>query len=174
MPCTPRSRRRSTSSRRSTPTTSSRSKTISPPSSKISRTSTWRPLPPPQHPESPHVAQVFRRQRTTRDLAGHPLRAEIAYGITSLNPGTADPARLLALSRAHWAIENKVHWVRDVTFDEDRSRVRKHAGAHVMASLRNLALSLLRLAGAQNIARALRRCGWERTAALRLIGIALA
>lgn len=67
-----------------------------------------------------------------------------------------------------------MHWVRDVTFDEDRSRVRKHAGAHVMASLRNLALSLLRLAGAQNIARALRRCGWERTAALRLIGIALA
>src|SRR5574341_1391555 len=124
--------------------------------------------------ETQHVAQVFRLQRTTTDLAGHPLRAEIAYGITSLNPGTADPARLLALSRAHWAIENKVHWVRDVTFDEDRSRVRKHAGAHVMASLRNLALSLLRLAGAQNIARALRRCGWERTAALRLIGIALA
>ena len=90
--------------------------------------------------------------------------------MTSLNLGKADPTRLLALTRAHWAIENKVHWVRDVTFNKDRSWVRKHAGAHVTASPRNLALSLLWLAGAQNIARALRCCGWERTEALRPTG----
>jgi predicted transposase YbfD/YdcC len=49
----------------------------------------------------------------------------VVYEITSLAPEQADPARLLALTRAHWVIENKVHWVRDVTFDEDRCRVRK-------------------------------------------------
>ena len=98
----------------------------------------------------------------------------MAYGITSLTPAEADPARLLALNRGHWSIENRLHWVRDVTFDEDRCRVRKRAGAHVMASLRNVAISLLRLAGAANIAQALRRCSWNRSHALRLIGIALA
>jgi hypothetical protein len=98
----------------------------------------------------------------------------VAYGVTSLAPGQADPARLLALNRAHWAIENRLHWVRDVTFDEDRSQVRKGAGPHIMASLRNLVISLLRLAGAQNIARALRRCAWHAPTALRLIGLALA
>jgi len=118
------------------------------------------------------VAQVFCLRRHTTDLTGQLLRAEVVYGITSLSPAQADPARLLALNRAHWAIENKLHWVRDVTFDEDRSQVRKHAGPHVMASLRNLALSLLRLAGATNIAQALRRCAWHRALPLRLIGIA--
>jgi hypothetical protein len=98
----------------------------------------------------------------------------VAYGITSLPREQADPARLLALNRAHWAIENRLHWVRDVTFDEDRCRIRKGAGAHVMASLRNVAISLLRLAGAANIAQALRRCAWNRRRALRLIGLAVA
>lgn len=118
------------------------------------------------------MAQVFCLHRHTTDLAGAPLRAEVVYGVTSLSPAHADPARLLALNRAHWSIENRLHWVRDVTFDEDRSRVRKHAGPHVMASLRNVALSLLRLAGATNIAQALRRCAWQRALPLRLIGIA--
>lgn len=122
----------------------------------------------------PYAAQVFCLHRHTTDLAGQLLRAEVAYGLTSLSPAQADPARLLALTRGHWAIENKVHWVRDVTFDEDRSQVRKHAGPHVMASLRNVAVSLLRLAGVTNIAHGLRRCAWQPAAALRLIGIALA
>lgn len=120
------------------------------------------------------MAQVFCLHRHTTDLAGQFLRAEVAYGITSLSPAQAAPRRLLALNRGHWTIENKVHWVRDVTFDEDRSQVRKHAGPHVMASLRNLALSLLRLAGATNIAHGLRRCAWQPATALRLIGIASA
>jgi predicted transposase YbfD/YdcC len=45
----------------------------------------------------------------------------VVYGVTSLPPERATPARLLELVRGHWAIENKSHWVRDVTFDEDRS-----------------------------------------------------
>ncbi len=80
---------------------------------------------------------------------------------------------MLELSRAHWTIENRLHWVRDVTFDEDRCRIRKGAGAQVMASLRNLAISLLRMAGARYIAPALRACARMGENVLRLIGMPL-
>jgi hypothetical protein len=80
---------------------------------------------------------------------------------------------LLSLSRGHWSIENRLHWVRDVTFDEDRSQVRKGMGAQVMASLRNLAISLLRMAGARYIAPALRHCARLGSQVLRLIGLRL-
>ena len=70
---------------------------------------------------------------------------EIAYLVTSLSAEDASPARLLALNRAHWAIENRLHHVRDVSLGEDRCRVR--AGARPLAALRNLAVSLLRKSG---------------------------
>lgn len=95
------------------------------------------------------------------------------HGLSSLPVQRATPARLLALSRGQWTIENRLHWVRDVTFDEDRSRVRSGAGAQVMASLRNLAISLLRLAGAPYIAPPLRRCARSDPQTLRLIGLRL-
>jgi hypothetical protein len=95
----------------------------------------------------------------------------VLYGITSLPPAAASPARLLALHRGHWAIENKVHYVRDRTFDEDRSQVRKHGAPQAMASLRNLAISVLRLAGADNIAAALRFCARKVRRTLRLLGL---
>lgn len=77
----------------------------------------------------------------------------------------------MTLVRNHWTIENRVHWVRDVTFDEDRCRIRKGKGALVMASLRNAAISLLRIAGARFIAPALRYCARMEKRALRMIGI---
>jgi hypothetical protein len=95
----------------------------------------------------------------------------VLYGITSLTPAAASPARLLALHRGHWAIENKVHYVRDRTFDEDRSQVRKRGAPQAMASLRNLAISVLRLAGADNIAAALRSCARKLRLTLRLLGL---
>lgn len=60
------------------------------------------------------------------------------------------------MKKAHWGIENRLHWVRDVSFDEDRSQVRTGHGPQVMAALRNLAITALRLAGITNIAQALR------------------
>lgn len=119
----------------------------------------------------PHCGQVFEVERTVRKLDGTPLRHEIVQGITSLTAEKASPRRLLEIIRGHWSIENRLHWVRDVTFDEDRSQVRKGAGAQVMASLRNLAISLLRLAGVANIAAALRHCGRSVSKTLRLIGL---
>ena len=122
----------------------------------------------------PHVGQVFCLRRTTTLLATGAARRETVYGVTSLSAAQASPARLLALVRAHWTIENRLHWVRDVTFDEDRSQIRRGAGPQVMATLRNLAISLLRLAGAPLIAPALRQAGWAGQALIcRLLGIKL-
>jgi hypothetical protein len=95
----------------------------------------------------------------------------VSYGVTSLTPAAAAPARLLDLNRGHWAIENRVHYVRDRTFDEDRSQVRRHRAPQSLATLRNVAISLLRLAGAHNIAAALRTCARHVRATLRLIGL---
>lgn len=118
----------------------------------------------------PHVQQVFAIDRTRRELDGSLLSHEVIYGLTSRAAEKASPEQILAFNRGHWSIENKLHWVRDVTFDEDRSQVRKGRGAHLMATLRNIAISLLRLAGAKNIASALRRGARNMGQALRLIG----
>ena len=99
--------------------------------------------------------------------------AAVVYGITSLRPERATPERLLDLVRGHWQIENKSHWVRDVTFYADRSQVRCGNIPHVMAALRNTAIGLLRWAGHTNIAAACRRLAAQPAQALALIGIAL-
>jgi hypothetical protein len=119
----------------------------------------------------PHVAQVFTLTRHTTDLAGGHPRTEVAYGVTSLDAARADPARLAMLVRGQWEIENRAHWVRDVTFGEDASQVRAGHGPQVMATLRNLAISLLRLAGQRNIARGVRWAGRDPTRAFGLLGI---
>ncbi len=120
----------------------------------------------------PYAAQVFAIQRETTNLVTGEFHSETVYGVTSLSPQKARPSRLLALNRQHWSIENGLHYVRDMSFDEDRCRIRKRAGAQVMATLRNLAISLLRLAGAASIAPALRFCSRSRLRPLRLIGVA--
>ena len=87
------------------------------------------------------------------------------------DPKRATPGRVLELVRGHWAIENKSHWVRDVTFDEERSQVRGGNIPQVMAALRNTAIGLLRWAGYTNIAAACRRLAAQPAQALALIGI---
>lgn len=118
----------------------------------------------------PHVGQAFCIKRERKLQPSGKTTTETVYGITSLHPEKADPERLMTLVRNHWTIENRLHWVRDVTFDEDRCRIRK-GGALVMASLRNVAISLLRIAGARFIAPALRHCARMGKQALRFIGI---
>jgi predicted transposase YbfD/YdcC len=121
----------------------------------------------------PGLAQVFElgrhiiTQKTTEE------RVEVVYGVTSLSPERGTPERLLALVRGHWQIENRSHWVRDVTFDEDRSQVRCGSIPQVMATLRNTTIGLLRWAGYSNIAAAGRRFAAQPELALTLIGIKL-
>lgn len=105
----------------------------------------------------PGLQQVLRLERQVTDKRTQVARTEVVYGVTSLEPARATPAQLLALWRGHWAIENKLHWVRDVTYGEDASAIRSGSAPQVMAALRNLALSLFRLAGEINIAAACRR-----------------
>lgn len=116
------------------------------------------------------LGQVLRIERTITNKRTGRTTSEVAYAITSLSPEEATPAQLLKAWREHWHIENKLHWVRDVTFDEDRSTVRKGHIPQVMAALRNLAISLLRLLGATNIAQACRRCAASAPLVLALLG----
>jgi predicted transposase YbfD/YdcC len=81
---------------------------------------------------------------------------ETGYAITSLTVIQARPTCLASLARGHRGTGNRLHWVRDVTYGEDRSQVRTGNGPRVMASLRNLALAVLRLTGHTSIAAALR------------------
>jgi len=97
---------------------------------------------------------------------------QVSYVITSLSATDADARRLLTISREHWGIENRIHWVRDVTFDEDRSQVRLGAAPQVMAGLRNLVISLVRRAGHSNVAAALRRHNTHLTEAFNMLGLA--
>lgn len=112
-------------------------------------------------------------ERFVRELDTKKETRELAWGITSVPRGRGGPKELLQWNRGHWCIENRVHWVRDVTFDEDRCRVRRGGAAQALAGLRNLAIGLLRLAGAKYIAPALRHCSWHLEKVLRLLGISL-
>ena len=121
----------------------------------------------------PGLAQVFQLERQVIIKNTGEVREEVVAGVTSLAPERADAARLLALVRGQWQIENQSHWVRDVTFDEDRSQVRCGNIPQVMAALRNTVIGLMRWAGYTNMAAACRRFAAQPRAALRLIGIAL-
>ncbi len=119
----------------------------------------------------PSMAQVFEVGRHVIIKKTGKERVEVVYGVTSLRPEQADPGRLLELVRGHWCIENTSHWVRDVTFDEDRSQVRSGNIPQLMAALRNTAIGLLRGAGYTNIAKACRHMAAQPAKALALVGI---
>ena len=126
--------------------------------------------------EFPHAAQAIQITRKTRPLrarggSGKKWRTETVYAITDLPAHQARPDELAAWLRGHWHIENKLHWVRDVTFAEDASRVRTGAAPQVMAAFRNLVISLNRLSGATNIAAALRHHARDATRPLQLLKI---
>lgn len=115
----------------------------------------------------PGIAQVCKVVRVVAQAGRR--TCEVRYAITSLV--TAPAARLLRLVRGHWGIEHRLHYVRDVTFGEDASRIRTGAAPQVMAALRNVVLGLLRQQGWTNIAAALRHYAWQPRAALHLLGI---
>ena len=120
----------------------------------------------------PHAAQALQIRRRRRRV-DQPKRftTETVYAITDLRVHKARPAQLAAWIRGHRAIENKIHWVRDVTYDEDRSQVRTGTGPDVMAALRNAAIGALRITGVTNIAAANRHHARDSTRPLALLGI---
>jgi predicted transposase YbfD/YdcC len=104
----------------------------------------------------PHAAQVLRIRRDTGPTRGPWESKEIAYGITSLPAGLAGPRHLAIYARNHWAIENREHYVRDVTFREDAQKTRTGSQANAHAGIRNLVTGAFRRKGHANIAAARR------------------
>jgi len=88
----------------------------------------------------PHVAQVARVDRR-RDLPSGLSQSETLFVITSRPPEALGALAFAAALRAHWAIEDGLHYRRDRTYDEDRCQIRHRSSAQVMASLRNLAIA---------------------------------
>lgn len=115
-------------------------------SSALKETSDW-----------PYLEQVFKLEREARIQASGVVRRDVVYGVTSLTPARASPARLLELVRGHWGIENGLHYRRDVTLKEDACRVKDWTVAHALAILNNLVPGLLLRGGNRNAARARRR-----------------
>jgi predicted transposase YbfD/YdcC len=117
----------------------------------------------------PHAAQAIQVTRKSRSPGSRRWRTETSYAITSLPAAQARPGQLAAWIRGHWKIENCLHWVRDVTFGEDASTARTGTGPHVMAAIRNLVISILRLAGHAGIAAPLRHAARDPARAVRLL-----
>jgi predicted transposase YbfD/YdcC len=100
----------------------------------------------------PGVAQVAQLTRTVTVSKTAEMTTEVVYLITTLTKEQASPERLLELVRGHWGIENRSHYVRDVTFQEDRSRLRTGNAPQILAALRNLVISLIHRHGSSQIA----------------------
>lgn len=119
----------------------------------------------------PGVQQIIRRTCLRTVLKTGKTSREVTYGVTDLTPRQAGAAQLEQLWRAHWTIENRSHYVRDVTLGEDRGQAHTGSTAQALAAWRNGVLSLLRQAGWQNIADALRAYAASVDAALHLVGV---
>jgi predicted transposase YbfD/YdcC len=118
----------------------------------------------------PHATQALRITRRVRPLTGRRWRTVTAYAGNNLTAAQASPARLADWIRGHWGIE-ALHHIRDTTFAEDASQTRTGTAPRAMASLRDLAIGVLRAHGDRNIAAALRRNARDATRVLPLLGI---
>jgi predicted transposase YbfD/YdcC len=118
----------------------------------------------------PGVGQVMRRQCERRIVKTGKINRKMRYGITSLRPPEAGAEQLELLWRRHWTIENRDHYVRDVTMGEDACQVHTGHAAHALAAFRNAILSLFRWKGWTNIAAAIRHYAASVFRALELIG----
>ena len=117
----------------------------------------------------PGVAQVC--QITRRITRGTETTTEVHYAICSVPRSQANAEQLLQWWRGHWGIENRLHWVRDVTFAEDASRIRTKSAPQIFNALRNASISCLRSMGTTNIAAALRENALKVPCLLAKLGI---
>jgi predicted transposase YbfD/YdcC len=134
-------------------------------------TRTIQVLPAPEDLPFPHAAQVFLIERHVRGLDGTRGSDVAALGVTSLTAAKASPARLAALARAEWTIENGLHYPRDVTLGEDASRVRTGSAPRALATFRSHAIASLRIHGWKNIAAGLRWAASDYANAVTLLGL---
>ena len=118
----------------------------------------------------PGVGQVMRRTCERVVVKTGKRTVEVTFGITSLPPSEAQAAQIEALWRGHWTIENRKHYVRDVTLGEDRNHMHTGDAPRVLATLRSGLIDLWRWQGWTNIADAVRACAASVQGTLILIG----
>ena len=117
----------------------------------------------------PYLGQVFKLERRFTTLATGKVEIEVQYGLTSLTRKKAKPEKLLAITRSEWGIENGLHYRRDVTFQEDQTRMTNKKMGRAMAIINNLVVSLLNNRGCSNHAQARRVFNASPDKALALI-----
>lgn len=117
----------------------------------------------------PHLQQVFKLERQFTYLHTGQVTTQVSYGLTSLPADEASPRQLLHYLRDYWRIENSLHYRRDVTFKEDRCRLRIGHAARTMATLNNLVLALILRQGYTNVPSARRRFAAKPLEALKLL-----
>jgi predicted transposase YbfD/YdcC len=144
---------------------------------------TIRVLPAPVDLGFPHAAQVFlieryttrtvrKRAKGSRKYKKTQVHSAVAVlGVTSLSNREAAPVHLATYVRGHWSIENRIHWVRDVTLREDASQVKTGSRPRVMATIRNLVIGLIRQAGYTKIAATIRRIRNDPRLLLSILGL---
>jgi len=116
----------------------------------------------------PHVTRIARIRRDGYDIDGTLTSKEIVHAVTSLDGKRASAADLAKIARGQWGIES-VHWLRDTAYAEDANTGYAGNGPQVMATLRNLAVSLLYLAGVKEVTRTLQAIGRDRTRILNYL-----
>ena len=115
------------------------------------------------------IGQVFRLERWTLIIKTGEIRHEIVYGLSSLSLQQAPASKMLALVREHWAIENRLHYRRDVTLGEDACQTRTGPSPSLLAQLNSTVLSLMDRLGVRNVPRQMRYFDAEIGQALDLI-----
>lgn len=119
----------------------------------------------------PGVQQVLRRECERVTLKTGTVTRAVTYALTSLPANAVQPTDLAALWRGHWSIENRRHYVRDVTMGEDACQMYVGHAPEALAAIRNALISILRHAGWRNIAAGLRQYSWSLSEALALLGV---
>ena len=117
-----------------------------------------------------YVTRTVRVKKGKRWVQKQVKWAIAVFIITSLD-AARPPRRTGRLRRGHWTIENKVHWVRDVTYREDASRVRTGPRPRIMATLGNLAIGLIRQAGDTKIAATIREIKHDTALLMEILGL---
>lgn len=124
---------------------------------RLERRSIWTSTALNGYLDFPGVGQAFVIEREVLHKKAAKRSVELAYGITSHTPQSADPARLLQLNRCHWAIENGCHYVLDWNWDEDRCRIRTGYGPENTTRLRRFAIGVIKATSRDSVAATLRR-----------------
>jgi predicted transposase YbfD/YdcC len=117
------------------------------------------------------VRQVLRRECERIEIKTGKVTRTVSYAMTSVPSADASPAQVEAIWRGHWTIENRQHYVRDVTMGEDGCQMHKAAAPQALAAVRCGLIQVLRLAGWKNIAAGIREYSASLPKTLRLLGV---